>query len=109
MGTLAFRVRDRFEAVARGGGRALRGARRLQRRAHLVGGLERGRLGIDTREVEAARAGVGKLGTPFERMQSANLTAVLETPAAAVLDLLPDPQAPITSALPTTATAIASL
>lgn len=53
--------------------------------------------------------GSGNLGTPFERMQSANLTAVLETLAAAVLDLLADPQALITSALPTTATAIASL
>ena len=53
--------------------------------------------------------GSGNLGTPFDRMQSANLTAVLETLAAAVLDLPADPQALITSALPTTATAIASL
>jgi len=52
--------------------------------------------------------GSGKFRTPFERMQSANLTAVLETLAAAVLGLLADPQAPITSALATTATAIAS-
>lgn len=52
--------------------------------------------------------GSGKLGTPFERMQSANLTAVLEALAAAVLDF-PDPQAPMTSALPATATPIASL
>ena len=41
-------------------------------------------------------------------MQSPNLTAVLETLAGAVLGLLADPHAPITSALPTTATAIAS-
>ena len=49
--------------------------------------------------------GSGKLGTPCERMQSANLTPVLETLVAAVLGLLADPQAAITSALATTATA----
>lgn len=52
--------------------------------------------------------GSGNFGAPFERMQSANLTAVLETLVAAVFGLLADPQAPITSVLPTTATAIAS-